>query len=255
MKDLSDLHLGKQTEYVSQYDASLLTPIPRSYGRGELGIDTEQQPFVGADMWTAYEISWLDQSGKPQVAIGEFIVPSNTTAIVESKSFKLYLNSFNQSRFGSWAEVTQILEQDLSDCAGGPVVVRLFTPDAYQKQGVQILPGDSIDSIEAEFDCYQPNPSFLTCEEVGGLVSETLHSHLLKTNCPVTGQPDWASVMIRYRGKHLFKAIGFIPHTLHMNPVFEALTKQGIHVQSMRNKANRLEEMFVSMTNQGGGEA
>ena len=203
MKELNELHLGKQTEYVSNYAPELLTPIPRSLGRDELGIDSgfsTALPFVGADLWTAYEISWLDGLGKPQVGVGEFTIPATSGALIESKSFKLYLNSFNQTRFEHWSEVAQRLEADLSQCAGGPVVVQLYTLGNYQKRGVQLLPGDCIDGLEVEIDTYQPDPSLLDLVNTGE-VTECLHSHLLKTNCPVTGQPDWASVMVRYRGR------------------------------------------------------
>ena len=198
---LAELHLGKQTEYVSEYDASLLTPIPRSQGRDAIGL-SDALPFVGADLWTGYEISWLDGKGKPQVAIGEFIIPASSGALVESKSFKLYLNSFNQSRFERWSDVTQRLEADLSQCADGPAVVQLYTLGDYQKRGLQALPGYCIDGIDADIDSYQPDPALLDLLD-SNEVTESLHSHLLKTNCPVTGQPDWASVLIRYRGRKI----------------------------------------------------
>ncbi|UTW45694.1 NADPH-dependent 7-cyano-7-deazaguanine reductase QueF [bacterium SCSIO 12696] len=197
---MADLHLGKHTQYPSEYDASLLTPIPRSEGRKQL--EFAEVPFVGADLWTGYELSWLDDSGKPQVAVAEFTVPANSAALIESKSFKLYLNSFNQTRFTRWGEVSQRLEVDLSQCAGGPVLVQLFTLANYQKLGVADLPGTCIDNLDVAIDCYHPDPSLLDVTDVGE-VQETLHSHLLKTNCPVTDQPDWASVMVRYRGRQI----------------------------------------------------
>lgn len=200
MTELSRLHLGKQTEYVSQYDASLLTPIPRALGRAQLGMESQEQQFVGADLWTGFELSWLNSRGKPQVAIAEFVVPADSEAIIESKSFKLYLNSFNQTRFQSWAEVRRLLQRDLSECASGEVGVRLFTLNEYSRTGVAELQGECVDDIDTDIDCYTPNPDFLKCAGGGELVEETLHSHLLKSNCPVTGQPDWASIYIYYRG-------------------------------------------------------
>ncbi|MGS2722233.1 NADPH-dependent 7-cyano-7-deazaguanine reductase QueF [Porticoccus sp. GXU_MW_L64] len=203
---MEELHLGKHSEYPDQYDAGLLTPIPRSLGREALELSGEL-PFVGADLWTGYELSWLDAQGKPQVAIAEFTVPADSEALIESKSFKLYLNSYNQSAFERWSDVSQRLEGDLSQCAGGPVLVQLYTLANYQKQGVQELPGECIDTLDVAIDCYHPAPGLLDVTSGGetnvGKVSETLHSHLLKTNCPVTGQPDWASVMIRYRGRQI----------------------------------------------------
>ena len=206
MKELSELHLGRQTEYVSDYAPELLTAIPRSLGREALGLQAEDKnntlPFVGADLWTGYEISWLDGAGKPQVAIAEFTIPANSGALIESKSFKLYLNSFNQTRFGRWPEVSQRMAADLGECAGSPVVVQLYTLGNHQKTGLQQMPGDCIDNIEASIDTYQPDPSLLDLAD-NGQVAECLHSHLLKTNCPVTGQPDWASLMVRYRGRQI----------------------------------------------------
>ena len=203
MEELKGTHLGRQTDYVDQYDATLLTPVARAAGRAEIGIDIDQLPFSGADLWTAYEVSWLDQTGKPQVAIGEFLVPCDSPAIIESKSFKLYLNSLNQTRFARRSAVVQTLERDLSACAGGAVAVRLFAVDVYGKQGVQAFPGESLDGLQAEVDQYQPDASLLDLEPGRRVVEEALYSHLLKTNCPVTGQPDWASVLIRYRGRRI----------------------------------------------------
>ena len=203
MTDLSKLHLGKQTEYVSQYDPSLLTPIPRSLGRSELGIEAQAERFVGADLWTGFELSWLNTKGKPQVAIAEFVVPASSEAIVESKSFKLYLNSYNQTRFESWEQVAEHLTNDLSRCAGGEVNVKLLTQSEYCQQGVVELPGSCVDDLDVEIDFYQPNPDLLVMEQGGEPVEEQLHSHLLKSNCPVTGQPDWASVYVRYRGTRI----------------------------------------------------
>ena len=198
---MEELHLGKHSEYPDEYDAGLLTPIPRSLGRKALELIGDL-PFSGADLWTGYELSWLDGNGKPQVAVAEFTVPASSAALIESKSFKLYLNSYNQTSFERWSDVSQRLENDLSECAGGPVLVQLFTLANYQKQGVQELPGNCIDNLDVTIDCYQPEPALLDVTD-GGEVSETLHSHLLKTNCPVTGQPDWASVMVRYRGRQI----------------------------------------------------
>lgn len=216
MTDHSSLHLGKQTDYPSQYDAELLTPIPRTLGRDQLGISATL-PFTGVDIWTGYELSWLDAKGKPQVAVGEFTVPADSTNLIESKSFKLYLNSFNQTAFSTWQQVTQRLQADLSQCAGGPVTVQLFSLAEYQKIGVTPLPGQCIDNLDVEIHNYHPDPELLSINSTGPapealapetltsemLVTETLHSHLLKTNCPVTGQPDWASVVITYQGRQI----------------------------------------------------
>ncbi len=203
MKELQESQLGKPSLYVSQYDASLLMPVARVSGRKLIGVDSQRLPFRGADLWTAYELSWLDYTGKPQVAVGEFLVPCDTPAIIESKSFKLYLNSFNQTRFAGRSNVVQTLERDLSNCAEGAVVVRLLAVGDCQRKGIQALPGDCLDSLQAEFDQYQPDPALLDLDPGRAIVEEALHSHLLKSNCPVTGQPDWASVLIRYTGRRI----------------------------------------------------
>jgi 7-cyano-7-deazaguanine reductase len=192
--------LGQQTEYVSQYDASLLFPIPRTKSREQLGI-TGDLPFYGRDIWTGYELSWLNDKGKPQVAVAEFSVPCDSPAIIESKSFKLYLNSFNQTRFSNLAAVQKYLERDLSAAAGANVAVSL----QLQADSVLLIDttfvGESLDELDIEVDSYHPNPDFLS---VGtDEVQETLYSHLLKSNCPVTGQPDWASLIVEYRGKKI----------------------------------------------------
>jgi 7-cyano-7-deazaguanine reductase len=201
-KTLDKLHLGKATIYTSSYDASLLSPIPRSLGREALGLSASPD-FGGVDLWTAYEVSWLDNSGKPHVAIAEFVVPADSDFIVESKSLKLYLNSLNQTIYESWDAVQQVIAQDLSTCAASSVGVILYTLDQFAEIGVVTLPGVCVDDIEATFDHYLPNPELLELDEGEQLVTESLCSHLLKTNCPVTGQPDWASVLIEYRGRKI----------------------------------------------------
>jgi len=198
-KTLDKLHLGKATVYTSSYDASLLSPIPRSLGREALGL-VATPDFGGVDLWTAYEMSWLDSSGKPQVAIAEFVFSANSDFIVESKSLKLYLNSLNQMTYQDWGDVRQLVEKDLSVCAASSVEVILYTLDQYAEIGVVNLPGICVDQIKTTFSHYLPNPQLLQLVEGEERVTESLCSHLLKTNCPVTGQPDWASVLIEYRG-------------------------------------------------------
>ena len=195
--------LGKSSAYVSVYTPSLLFPIAREPKWRELGLDAEQLPFHGADIWNCYELSWLTPSGKPEVAAAEFIFPLKARRIVESKSFKLYLNSFNQTVFRDRAEVLHTLESDLSVAAQGPVMVRLFSMSQLQQAGMMPMPGECLDDLQVSMDQYEYDPSLLTLAEAGGLARETLHSHLLKSNCPVTGQPDWGSVLISYAGKRL----------------------------------------------------
>jgi 7-cyano-7-deazaguanine reductase len=192
--------LGKSSEYISTYTPSLLFPIPRTAKWVELGVTAQTLPWQGVDYWNCFELSWLLPSGKPVVAIGEFAIPADSPNIIESKSFKLYLNSLNQTPFESRAALQACLEHDLSAAAGKPVSVRLSTLAEFQAQGVAGLPGQCIDDLDISVSNYeQPRPELLRCDATQ-VVEQTLHSHLLKSNCPVTGQPDWGSVVIEYRG-------------------------------------------------------
>jgi 7-cyano-7-deazaguanine reductase len=194
--------LGQQTEYVSEYAPQLLFPIARIASRKQLGVGVEL-PFFGVDIWTGYELSWLGPQGKPVVAVAEFYVPCDSHSIVESKSFKLYLNSLNQSKFTSSAEVEALLARDLTAAAGGAVTVKLY-PLAQMNSlaAIASLPGCCVDDLDVAIDTYHPAPELLLVDK-SIQVSEALHSHLLKTNCPVTGQPDWASLVIEYRGSKI----------------------------------------------------
>jgi 7-cyano-7-deazaguanine reductase len=199
-KPLSQAPLGKASSYVDQYDASLLFPIPRLDKRTEIGV-TNSMPFFGADMWTAYEVSWLNARGKPQVALAQIVVPCESLNIVESKSFKLYLNSFNGSVFADFDEVAQILKRDLSAAVGASVSVRLLKPETFDAQIIHELDGLNLDRLDIDCNRYTPAPEFLKLELEEIPVTEVLVSHLLKSNCLVTGQPDWASVQISYSGR------------------------------------------------------
>ncbi|MBL0517215.1 NADPH-dependent 7-cyano-7-deazaguanine reductase QueF [Aeromonas caviae] len=198
---LQGLSLGQQSAYISQYTPSLLQPVPRSLNRDDLGLRGEL-PFQGCDVWTLYELSWLNAKGKPVVAIGEVFVPATSPNLIESKSFKLYLNSFNQTRCDSLEAVQALLVQDLSGCAGAPVSVTLFILDQAPHQIAQ-LPGECIDNLDIEVDGYEFDETLLQGAAGREIVEETLHSHLLKSNCLVTSQPDWGSVVIHYRGPRL----------------------------------------------------
>jgi 7-cyano-7-deazaguanine reductase len=183
--------LGKASAYADQYDASLLFPIPRLAKRLEIGVD-ETPPFFGADLWMAFELSWLNLRGKPQVALAQFTIPCETPNIIESKSFKLYLNSFNNTRFTDAAEVPARLRADISEAAwrGAPqpssVGVKLLLPDLFDREDVAEFDGLSLDRLDVEAP-----------------VAEVLTSNLLKSNCLVTGQPDWGSVRISYSGPQI----------------------------------------------------
>ncbi|KRW65505.1 NADPH-dependent 7-cyano-7-deazaguanine reductase QueF [Stutzerimonas stutzeri] len=195
--------LGKSSAYVATYSPHLLFPIPRAPKWAELGLTAETLPYQGVDLWNCYELSWLLPSGKPVVAIGEFEIPADSPNIIESKSFKLYLNSLNQSVFESREALVKVMVDDLSAAAGQPVGVRLRTLDEVAAEGVAPLPGRCIDDLDVAIEHYDhPQSRLLVCD-AGRMVEETLHSHLLKSNCPVTGQPDWGSVVVEYSGAAL----------------------------------------------------
>ncbi|KQV33860.1 NADPH-dependent 7-cyano-7-deazaguanine reductase QueF [Massilia sp. Root335] len=194
--------LGKNSAYQTQYAPELLFPIPRQQKRDELGL-TGTLPFFGVDIWNAYELSWLNMRGKPQVAIATFTVPADSPNIVESKSFKLYLNSFNQTRLANTDALLALLRDDLSTAFGAPVHAALTLPEDFDKVKMGEQDGLLIDRLDIEVDNYSPSPELLKANHDEAAVEETLVSHLLKSNCLVTGQPDWGSVQIRYAGPQI----------------------------------------------------
>ena len=205
--------LGKSSAYVDQYDATLLFPIPRAGKRAEIGI-ADAVPFFGADMWTAFELSWLNLRGKPQVALVHFTVPCESLNIIESKSFKLYLNSFNNTRFADADAVKTRLRADISEAvwrstAGEPTAVpatigvTVVAADQFDREPVHELDGLNLDRLDIECTQYTPAPELLTVTPDEQPVSEVLVSNLLKSNCLVTGQPDWGSVQISYSGDQI----------------------------------------------------
>ncbi|MFT4191517.1 MAG: NADPH-dependent 7-cyano-7-deazaguanine reductase QueF [Comamonas sp.] len=194
--------LGKASAYADQYDPSLLFPIARQGKRDEIGIQGTL-PFVGADLWTAYELSWLNLRGKPQVALAQVTVPCDSPHIIESKSFKLYLNSFNNTPLASAEVLRETLQADLSAAAGASVGVRLVLPEDFDAQPIHELDGLSLDRLDIACDRYTPAPDLLRAQAGEAPVTEVLTSNLLKSNCLVTGQPDWGSVQIAYTGPQI----------------------------------------------------
>ena len=211
MTQPEDSLLGKATPYKDQYDASLLYPIPRIAKREEIGVPATL-PFLGADLWTAYEVSWLNPRGKPQVAIAHVTVPCETPNIVESKSFKLYLNSYNNTKFTDTAEVLARLRADLGEAVWrgsgrtGSVGVRLLATEVFDQEPIHEMDGLNLDRLEVDCTHYTPAPELLTAAFDEKPVDEVLTSHLLKSNCLVTGQPDWGSVQIAYSGPQIDQA-------------------------------------------------
>lgn len=193
--------LGRKTAYPTRYAPEVLYAIARSDNRRALGIDERKLPFHGEDLWTAYDLSWLLPSGKPQAAIATLRVPAASPALVESKSLKLYLDSLAMTRFEDEGAVASLIAADLSNACGAPVDVTLSPPTRSGGERSD-FPGICIDDVTVNCDRWQVDPSLLA---VAGddTVSETLHSHLLRSLCPVTGQPDIGSVLIRYDGPRM----------------------------------------------------
>jgi 7-cyano-7-deazaguanine reductase len=196
--------LGKTSAYKTQYAPELLFPIPRQDKRDELQL-SGTLPFFGVDIWNAYEVSWLNMRGKPQVAIATVTAPADTPNIIESKSFKLYLNSFNQTRLANEEALLALLREDLSNGFGAPVQVALTLPEKFSALKMGELDGLLLDRLDLDIEPgqYSPAPALLSANHEEAPVEETLLSHLLKSNCLVTGQPDWASVQIHYVGPQI----------------------------------------------------
>lgn len=196
---LEGLLLGKNVTYIETYTPELLFPIPRSLARDKIGLSSNLI-FEGVDIWNGYELSWLNSKGKPEIALAEFIFPCSSLNIVESKSFKLYLNSFNQSAFASIESVKETLIKDLTKVIEGPVSVELYSPSQASKNLTDFA-GICLDCLDVETDTYHVQPDFL--HTLPDKIEEVVYSDLLKSNCLATGQPDWGSVLIRYYGKKI----------------------------------------------------
>jgi 7-cyano-7-deazaguanine reductase len=244
--------LGKATEYCDHYAPELLFPIPRRIKRAEIGVDDAALPFVGEDVWNAYEISWLNAKGKPVVALGCFRVPAASPNLIESKSFKLYLNSFNQSTFADVDAVRTTLTNDLSAAAGASVSVTVEPLGQRPRPVIAYPEGELLDDLDVSCDTYQPAPELLrTCD--GAVVEETLYSHLLKSNCLVTGQPDWGMVVIRYRGQPIDREglLRYIVSFRNHNEFHEQCVER-IYCDIARQCAPEALSVFARYTRRGG---
>ncbi|MBO1254119.1 NADPH-dependent 7-cyano-7-deazaguanine reductase QueF [Alteromonas sp. 5E99-2] len=198
---LNSLSLGKITDYKDTYSPELLQGVPRTLSREQIGLESDL-PFQGVDLWNGYEVSWLNNKGKPQVAILRCWVPINSYNLIESKSFKLYLNSLNQSKFTDWQTLESTLCQDLSTCAQASVTVTLNPLNSDSNFNVYNPKGDCLDDLDIEIDTYSPNAQLLSAN-TSTKVEECLYSDLLKSNCLITHQPDWATLYIRYSGSKI----------------------------------------------------
>ncbi len=243
--------LGKTTVYADRYDPSLLFPIPRQAKRDEIGVSAPL-PFHGVDIWNAYELSWLDARGKPRVALAEFRVPAASPNIIESKSFKLYLNGFAQERIDDAQALAATLRRDLSAAAGAEVDVHLSEPSA-KAHAVVDLEGASIDALDIDIDDYGPPKSDYLHADAGEVVEEALVSDLLRSNCPVTGQPDWGSVQIRYRGPRIDRAglLRYLVSFRNHNEFHEQCVER-IFVDVSRHCAPQSLSVYARYTRRGG---
>ncbi|UDG81719.1 NADPH-dependent 7-cyano-7-deazaguanine reductase [Candidatus Profftia lariciata] len=198
---IMSLTLGKKTTYYDQYDKTLLQPVPRSIHRKLLKCYSDIPFLYGKDLWTLYELGWLNPKGLPQVAIAYVELDAFSDNLIESKSFKLYLNSFNQTKFSNWNTVQNTIQHDLAYCAHGDVLVQLIPLHNLKRQSIAVLHGQCIDQQSIEITDYEFNSELLkNSADKNNIVSKTLISHLLKSNCPITCQPDWGSVIIKYYG-------------------------------------------------------
>lgn len=244
--------LGKHTVYADRYDPSLLFPIPRQAKRDDIGVH-EPLPFHGVDVWNAYELSWLDMQGKPVAALAEFQVPAHSPNIIESKSFKLYLNGFAQEPLANAAALSALLQQDLSRAAGAPVTVQIRAPRAAQHPFAD-LEGESIDALPVKIDDYgPPKADYLHAATAAGIVEEALVSDLLRSNCPVTGQPDWGSVQIRYRGAPIDRE-GLLRYlvSFRTHNEFHEQCVERIFVDVMKRCAPQELSVYARYTRRGG---
>lgn len=244
--------LGKTSAYQTTYAPELLFPIPRQQKREELQL-SERLPFFGVDIWNAYELSWLNMRGKPQVAIATITAPADSPNIIESKSFKLYLNSFNQTRLANTDALLALLREDLSNGFGAPVHVVLTLPEQFDKVRMGELEGTLVDRLDIDIDQYSPSPALLSAARDEAPVEETLVSHLLKSNCLVTGQPDWASVSISYVGPQINEEgllrylIGFREHN-----EFHEQCVERIFVDILRQCGPTKLAVYARYTRRGG---
>ncbi|MBS0450521.1 MAG: NADPH-dependent 7-cyano-7-deazaguanine reductase QueF [Proteobacteria bacterium] len=251
--------LGRASAYVDKYDPSQLFPIARATQREAMGIHGDTLPFFGADIWTAFELSWLNARGKPQLAIAHFTIPCETPNIIESKSFKLYLNSFNSSVFADAAAVRERLVEDLSEAVwrdsgkSGRVGVKLLAPDMFDREPVHELDGVDIDRLDLDCTHYQPAPELLSAAFDEQPVTETLTSRLLKSNCLVTGQPDWGSVQIRYSGPQIDQAglLGYIVSFRQHNEFHEPCAER-IFTDIMKHCRPTKLSVYARYTRRGG---
>ena len=246
----TDSPLGRNVPEPTGYDAGLLYPIARADTRAGLDLPA---PSHGADIWNAYELSWLNAHGKPIVAMGRFTVPADSPRLIESKSLKLYLNGYNEERFEHPDIVRQRIQADLTRAAGKPVHVEILPVRPAFELSCQALAGRCIDDQDIRIDTYDPAPDRLRTTDPAPFMRETLVSELLKSNCPVTGQPDWASLQIRYAGPRIDRA-GLLAYivSLRRHSEFHELCVEKIYGEIMQRCAPQELLVYARYTRRGG---
>jgi len=250
---MNKIPLGEKTAYVDQYDASLLFSINRWPVRSEIGI-TDPIIFKGWDLWNCYEFSWLNLRGKPELRILEWAVSADSENIVESKSVKLYLNSFHNSRFDNEDEVLKLLNKDLSAAVKAPVSIKMRTLESYQGEPLTGFRGQNIDKYDIEMKEFKLDKSLLELSQgATEVVEKILYSNLLKANCLVTGQPDWGSVQIKYNGLEIDECsilkylISFRNHNEFAEPAAERIFTDLMNMCKPQNLC-----VYVRFTRRGG---
>ncbi len=243
-----------QTDYVATYTPSLLESVARQKQRSTLGIDGDILPFKGVDIWRAYEFTWLNPSGKPEVAVAEFHVPSKSAQLTESKSLKLYLGSYANTTFGHRNEVVLALETDLSLAVNAAVSVNLVTPEVIQQEGVGQFAGTSLDDLDIDIRDYQCRPEYLECSNAK-FVRENLYTHLFRSLCPLSGQPDFASIQIQYNGPEISRQ-GLLRYLISYreHPEFAEQVSERIFVDIMDRCSPRRLIVSARYTRRGGIE-
>ncbi len=248
---LDKSHLGKAVVYDNPYDPSLLFPISRQPKRDEIEVP-KVLPFHGIDIWNVYELSWLNDKGKPIVAIGEIYLPCDTPNIIESKSLKLYFNSFNQTKFHSQESLQETIKKDLSQAAGCQIDFKILSLVNYPFSILKTLTGNCLDDLDITTETYQERPDFLILES-NEWVSEHLYSHLLKSNCPVTNQPDWGTVFIHYHGKKI-DSTGLLKYIISMrlHNEFHEQCVERIYMDILRQCQPEKLTVYARYTRRGG---
>lgn len=253
-KDVSESPLGRRVEAPSAPDARVLYPVARAQARAEIGLNAETLPFTGADIWNAYELSWLDARGKPVVAIAELRVPADSPNLIESKSLKLYLNAYAQTRFDAAVDLRNAIARDLGNAAGAPVEIILTESEDFPKQAVSELPGSSLDTQEIVIGDYgPPQPEYLRANVRARQIEESLTTRLFRSLCPVTGQPDWAAVQIRYIGAPIDSA-GLLRYLVSYREhrAFHEACVERIFADVMARCAPRALSVYARFTRRGG---